>query len=238
MGIEWFTPHVVTAVMLLCIAFVLSASIGLERERQFKSAGLRTHTLVGLGSALFTLVGVYGFEGMVAGAAPGDPGRIAAQVVTGIGFLGAGVIFVRKAVVSGLTTAASIWVTAAVGMACGAGMPLVALAATLLYFLATIGLASVGRWITEHHSRGAHIVQLRYDEGSGVLRHVMESLTSAGCEVMLLESSDVDDGQAGRRRVDVVLRVEHTRVIPTELVERFSRLEGVSSVRVDLGADT
>ncbi|MFP3380477.1 MgtC/SapB family protein, partial [Bacillus sp. SIMBA_069] len=100
-----------TQLLLLALAFALSAIIGVERERRLKSAGLRTHILVGLGSALFTLVSAYGFVSL--GLPATDPSRIAAQVVTGIGFVGAGVIFVNRGNVVGLTTAASIWVTAA-----------------------------------------------------------------------------------------------------------------------------
>src|SRR3954453_10746687 len=123
--------ELVTELLLLLFAFVLSAVIGIERERRLKSAGLRTHILVGLGSALFTLVSAYGFAPL--GLETTDPSRIAAQVVTGIGFVGAGVIFVNRGNVVGLTTAASIWVTAAVGMACGAGLPIIAAAGTALH---------------------------------------------------------------------------------------------------------
>ncbi len=101
------------------IAAGLGAAIGLERELDEKAAGLRTHMLVAIGAALFTMVGAYGFGDFPAGST--DPGRIAAQIVTGIGFLGAGVIFRQGFTVRGLTTAASLWVVAAVGMAAGAG---------------------------------------------------------------------------------------------------------------------
>ena len=105
----------------LAVAAGLGAAIGLERELDEKAAGLRTHMLVSLGSALFTMVGAYGFEDFARGGVTIDPSRIAAQVVTGIGFLGAGVIFRQGFTIRGLTTAASLWVVAAVGMAAGAG---------------------------------------------------------------------------------------------------------------------
>jgi putative Mg2+ transporter-C (MgtC) family protein len=101
---------------LLGVAFILSSIIGLERELRQKSAGLRTHTLVGVGAAVFVLVSKFGFSDVVsAGTVNLDPSRVAAQVVSGIGFIGAGVIFVKRAGVRGLTTAAAIWLTAAVG---------------------------------------------------------------------------------------------------------------------------
>src|SRR5438552_4468557 len=101
------------------VAAALGGAIGLERELDEKAAGLRTHVLVSVGAALFTLVGAYGFGDFPRGSI--DPARIAAQIVTGIGFLGAGVIFRQGFTVRGLTTAASLWIVAAVGMASGAG---------------------------------------------------------------------------------------------------------------------
>jgi putative Mg2+ transporter-C (MgtC) family protein len=108
------------------IATLLSALIGFERERSGHAAGLRTHMLVGMGAALFTVLSLFAF-------APGDPGRVAAQVVVGVSFLGAGAIIQRGSSRSrGLTTAAGIWAVAAIGMACGAAWYIVAVFATLL----------------------------------------------------------------------------------------------------------
>src|SRR3954462_6906980 len=116
-----------TQVAELIIALVLSTAIGLEREVRQKSAGLRTHTLVGLASALIMLVSKYGFTDVLGEHVTLDPSRIAAQIVSGIGFIGGGLIFVRRDAVRGLTTAAPIWLTAAVGMAAGAGLWLLAI---------------------------------------------------------------------------------------------------------------
>ena len=135
-------------------AFLLSALIGLEREVRQKSAGFRTYTLVGLASALFLLVSKYGFTDVLrAHAVVLDPSRIAAQIVSGIGFIGAGIIFVRGDAVRGLTTAASVWLTAAVGMACGAGLPLLALAATVAYFLVSLGFPFLMRRLPQRPLR-------------------------------------------------------------------------------------
>src|SRR5580698_8258984 len=117
-------------------AFLLSAAIGLEREVRHKSAGLRTYTLVGTTAALFLLVSKYGFMDVLAKELVVlDPSRVAAQIVSGIGFIGAGLIFVQGDRVKGLTTAATVWLVTAVGMACGAGLLLLALAVTLAYFV-------------------------------------------------------------------------------------------------------
>lgn len=112
----------------IVIASVLGLVIGSERKRQNKSAGIRTHAIVALGSALIMVVSKYGFSDVP----DYDAARVAAQVVSGIGFLGAGVIFVRNNLVSGLTTAAGLWATGGVGLAMGAGMYVVAISATIL----------------------------------------------------------------------------------------------------------
>jgi putative Mg2+ transporter-C (MgtC) family protein len=120
----------------LGMAFLLSGIIGLEREIRHKSAGLRTYTVVGTSAALFLLISKYGFTDVLqAGTVILDPSRVAAQIVTGIGFIGAGLIFVHGDRVKGLTTAATTWLVTAVGMACGAGLILLALAVTCAYFL-------------------------------------------------------------------------------------------------------
>src|ERR1700761_5466358 len=120
----------------LALAFGLSSLIGLEREWRQKSAGLRTHTLVGFGAALFLIVSKYGFSDVLVGRSVVlDPSRVAAQIVSGIGFIGGGLIFVRRDAVRGLTTAAVVWMTAAIGMACGAGLVVLALVATAGHFI-------------------------------------------------------------------------------------------------------
>lgn len=123
----------------LASAFLLSATIGLEREIRHKSAGLRTYTVVGTTAALFLLISKYGFtDVLVADRVVLDPSRVAAQIVTGIGFIGAGLIFVKGDRVTGLTTAATVWLVTGIGMACGAGLPLLSLAVTTAYFVVAL----------------------------------------------------------------------------------------------------
>src|SRR3978361_1558265 len=130
----------------LGLALVLSASIGLDRELRQKSAGLRTYTLVGVGSALFMLISKYGFFDVLAANEVGlAPSRVAAQIVSGIGFLGAGLIFVRRDSVRGLTTAAGVWLTAAIGAAAGASLTVLAITTTVAYFVTLHVLAPLAR---------------------------------------------------------------------------------------------
>ena len=112
----------------LLIAVVLGALVGYERERAGKPAGVRTHGMVSLGAALFAVVSLPGFGG------EGDTARVAAQIVTGIGFIGAGAILHERDGVHGLTTAASLWVTAAIGLAVGVGMVVMSVATAILVF--------------------------------------------------------------------------------------------------------
>ncbi len=121
----WSNEVQLELIARLGLSLGLGAVVGIERESHRQPAGLRTHMLVTVGAALFTIVSAYGFSGELA-----DPTRIAAQIVTGIGFIGAGAILHYRGNVKGLTTAASLWVMAAVGMATGAGLYVVAFAAT------------------------------------------------------------------------------------------------------------
>lgn len=118
-----------TSVLQIMLSLVLGFAIGFERKMRYKEAGIRTHTIVCIGSCLYMIISKQAFGGV------GDPGRIAAQIVSGIGFIGAGMIFNHKQVVHGLTTAAGIWATAAIGMAVGAEMWLISLFASVAIIL-------------------------------------------------------------------------------------------------------
>lgn len=130
-------PETYVLILRLLLAGFLGALIGAEREYRAKVAGTRTHLLVAIGAALMMIVSRYGFEGQ------GDPSRVAAQIVSGIGFIGAGAIMVNKHAVHGLTTAAGIWVAAGIGMAIAAGLYAVGIASTVL---SLVGLEVFG-WI-------------------------------------------------------------------------------------------
>lgn len=157
----------------LLLALVLSALVGLEREFRQKSAGLRTYALVGVASALFMLISKYGYmDVLAAGRVVLDPSRVAAQIVSGIGFIGGGVIFLRQDVVRGLTTAASVWLTAALGMACGAGLPILAIATTAGHLAIMFLLPKL---VTRLPRIGHESVRLRiaYEDGKGLLRDIL-----------------------------------------------------------------
>lgn len=213
----------------LGLAFVLSGLIGLERELRQKAAGLRTHTVVGVAAALIVLVSKYGFSNvLVPGHIILDPSRVAAQIVSGIGFLGAGLIFVRRDVVNGLTTAATIWLTAGIGMAAGSGLAGLAAAVTALYFIALYGLpALVSR--LPRIGIGPATLRLTYEDGRGVLRRVLELCTSQGFSVGQL-AIDTDEREHRPDIVQVVL-VVFGRPPAALLAANIEELDGVLSVR-------
>lgn len=141
---NWLTPQDQVMLARLLLATLFGGLVGLEREIHGKMAGLRTHALVSLGSALIMLVSI-DIYATYRGLAPVDPSRIAAQVVSGIGFLGAGAIIRFPKGITGLTTAASLWVVAGIGLACGAGFFKPAFFTTILVLVVLVVFARVGR---------------------------------------------------------------------------------------------
>jgi putative Mg2+ transporter-C (MgtC) family protein len=220
----------------LGLAFALSSLIGLEREWRQKSAGLRTHTLVGFGAALILLVSKYGFSDVLNGSSVIlDPSRVAAQIVSGVGFIGGGLIFVRGDAVRGLTTAATVWLTAAIGMACGAGLAILALVSTLAYFVTVFLYRSVAIRLprSPYSGFGMRVV---YADGRGVLRDVLTACTDQGFTIARVAThrleGEVEDGPAVAVTLEV-LGQPH----PETLAARLSDLPGVHEVTAtDLAA--
>lgn len=231
----------------LALAFVLSALIGLEREIRQKSAGLRTYTLVGFASALIILISKYGFTDILdSGRVVLDPSRIAAQIVSGIGFIGGGVIFVRRDAVRGLTTAATVWLTAAVGMACGAGLPILALAVVAGHFVVIFVFPFVeqrlptSRWTPS-------LLQVSFVDSSDILSEILAICTQhdfAVSGVRVERASEHGSGQAKQlakiddgprdsasagRIVTVMLAVQGVRSI-AKLAAKLSEINGVVAV--------
>jgi len=174
----------VEMVLRLVLAAVLGGLIGAEREYRGKVAGTRTHLLVALGAALMMLVSRYGFGGQ------GDPSRVAAQIVSGIGFIGAGAIMVQRHYVLGLTTAAGLWVVAGIGMACGGGLWPLAVAATIFaliglelfrFIVKQVRLTNVNvTFAAEKPSDIPRILSRLRDSGFHVFNYKVESVSTSG----------------------------------------------------------
>jgi len=211
----------------LCLAFVLSAMIGLEREIRLKSAGLRTHTLVGFAAALMMLVSKYGFYDVLGEHVTLDPSRVAAQIVSGIGFIGAGLIFVRGDAVRGLTTAAAVWLTAGVGMAAGAGLWLLALVVTVGYFVTVFVLTPLADRLPRSKYAPSRL-HLTYLDGRGVLRLALAECTHRGFGVDEL-SVDQRPERRSPATVSLWLTVHGVGSI-AELTTALSEIDGVLAV--------
>jgi len=208
------------------LALVLSASIGLDRELRQKSAGLRTYTLVGVGSALFMLISKYGFfDVLKENEVILDPSRVAAQIVSGIGFIGAGLIFVRRDSVRGLTTAAGVWLTAAVGAAAGASLPVLAIATTVGYFVVCYVLAPLSQRLPAS-PYAPSAVRVVYDDGQGILRKVLQTCTSRDFKVA---DVNVERGDGPTEPVAVSLEVHGSGSVAS-LAADLGEIEGVHTV--------
>ncbi|MEU4674960.1 MgtC/SapB family protein [Amycolatopsis sp. NPDC023774] len=230
----WSTDEQWSLLLPVLLALVLSTAIGLEREVDNKQAGLRTHTLVGVGSAVFMLVSKYGFADLLnTDHVALDPSRIAAQIVSGIGFVGGGLIFVRRDAVRGLTTAATVWLAAAVGVACGAGLPVLAVATTVGLIVITRGFPPLSRFVARHR-REPPILRLSYSDGHGVLRNVLAGCTERGWVVHQVAVDRETVSEEGQRIAVVTLRLQGRGDL-AELTAELAELPGVRSTAT--GAD-
>lgn len=191
----------------LLLAGVLGAVIGLDREYRAKEAGFRTHFLVSLGSALFMLVSQYGFEGVLGqGDIRLDPSRIASQIVSGIGFLGAGTIIFQKQFIRGLTTAAGMWATAGIGMAIGGGMYVLGVAATVLTLAGMELLTVVFRDVS---LRSVSLTFITTDRENIV--RVMDQVRKMKCPVVNYSAQQEVQEQIPQYKVSLYIRIHRQK---------------------------
>lgn len=217
---------VMTGALRLIVAVGLAAAIGLERELSAQEAGLRTHILVGLGSCLFVIVGVYAWADLgVAGAGEIsiDPGRIVSYVVSGIGFLGAGAILKEGLTVTGLTTAASLWVTAAIGVASGVGNFGLAAVTTLIVLASLWPLRHISK-VAQARRRSALRIHVRLPAAARTAAVVarLEDVDATVTSIAIHESTD-------ERRLDILVA---TRRSSAELIDAICSADGVLSASV------
>lgn len=214
----------------LLLASVLGGIIGLEREIHGRPAGFRTHLLVSLGACLFVITSVefYLIYGNFSGSVPVgvDPGRVAAQVVTGIGFLGAGAIIREKASIRGLTTAACLWVAAALGVTCGVGLYYLAISVTAI----ALGSLLLLKQVEKRLRRDKYLsVQIWGDGDEEFIQTVYHVLGFCGIETM--DASY--DKNLRQRSMFMELQVKRTTACgPSELLAALSKVDGVTRVKV------
>ena len=211
----------------LILAAILSGAIGFEREYHGRAAGFRTHILLSLGSTLIMLTSIHMFD--VYGArVPIDPARIAAGVITGIGFLGAGAIMHFKSSVRGLTTAASLWVAAGIGLAIGCGLYYGAIATTVIALVTLILFPRFERELIRKDWYRALSIEMA--DGMGQLKKVRELLNKYRIEITDFE---VDHSDGGHVIFKLSLKLSGARY-NDQIIEEIGRLEGIKSVRWDV----
>ena len=212
-------------VIRLLVAGILGAIIGLDREYRAKEAGYRTHFLVSLGSALIMIVSQYGFQEIIKESSVTlDPSRVAAQVVSGIGFIGAGTIIFQKQIVRGLTTAAGIWATVGIGMAFGAGMYFLGTSATLVILFSQFLLHQ--RFITSNEYFGERVT-VTLLPSDDALERFQQSLSQNKFEV-----SDIKVKSSGAEAIEVrfVVRIKGLHQIGplSDLLKQDSQVQSFS----------
>jgi putative Mg2+ transporter-C (MgtC) family protein len=200
----------------LLISVLLGVLIGFERTNRYKEAGIRTHAIVALGSCLLMILSKYGFMDTM----DADHSRIAAQVVTGIGFLGAGMILVRKNTVSGLTTAAGIWTTSAVGMTIGAGMYFIGVSTAVLIILVQIVFHT--KWFSRF-DRSNDTFMVNCNTAS--IRDIIDYIKSLDIEIVMYRVGEAD---SNRVNIELVLRYPNglnKQLLKEKMLKRLTDLD-------------
>jgi putative Mg2+ transporter-C (MgtC) family protein len=211
----------------LGLAALCGLAVGFERQLTQHEAGMRTHVLVALGAALFTVAGAYGFED-IGQAATTDPARVAAQVASGVGFIGAGAIIRQGPSIRGLTSAATLWLTGALGVAAGAGASFATLTATVIVLLTLVGLGVAKPAIASWTSQTVTL-EIEYEKGKGTLAPILEALEQRKLRLEQLKIRD--DAEQAVRRVIVTVAGRKLSGLD-DLTEQIRRLSEVRSVEV------
>lgn len=189
---EWPIGNFILCSIALVLAVILCGAVGLERERRGRSAGLRTHLLVGIGSCILMIVSIYGFPVKTASGdfVNRDYARLAAQVVTGVGFLGAGAIIHKKDGIRGLTTAATIWIVMAIGLACGSMNFILAIGGTIIILVSLTVFKSFEKRLTKN----APVLVLHSELGKPTISRILEVAKESNCIVKEVHSEIADEG--------------------------------------------
>ena len=217
-------------IVRLAIAAVLGGVIGLAREYRAKEAGFRTHFLVALGSALFMILSMYGFDSMINGTAQKlsyDPSRIASQVVPGIGFIGAGIIIFQKHVVKGLTTAAGLWVTSAIGLTCGAGMFVLAAATTVMVLMCLEAL----HFVSSRFATRSILLTFSSDKQENI-QIVLHKMRDAGIDIDSYEMQKNTNPKGIAYQVSMEIKVKRDQY-QTRIMQFMEKMDGVSIQNIE-----
>lgn len=188
------TEYHINMIFRMIISCLCGIIIGFERENRAKEAGIRTHCIVACASAMMMIISKYGFEDLIQTSASADvrldPSRMAQGIVTGVGFLGAGTIYVQRSNIRGLTTAAGLWATCGIGMAIGGGLYVIGFSATIIIIAIQIILHSNGKFMTSHKSKYIKVYGIEIPEFQKQTTELLNSMNVTVNEVSVLRHSD------------------------------------------------
>ena len=225
---EWPMGNFILCVIAILLSIILCGAIGFERERKGSTAGLRTHLLVGMGSCIIMIISVYGFPDVFKEAEgyKRDVARLAAAVITGVGFLGAGAIIHRNAGITGLTTAATVWISMAIGLACGSMNFILAAGGTIAILLVLIVLAKVeGRF----SKKKGPIVTLKADRNVPVISNLLQITQESECHTHDLQIQQLKDDEI---QVTFTLYANNNSFDSANFIAKLEKIEGVNAVTI------
>ncbi len=223
----------------IAAAVIFGFCVGLERELTNKYAGLRTHILVCLGACVFTLISIYGFPTFASGdnviidQATGirDTTRVAAQIVTGIGFIGAGTVLRNGPIVLGLTTAATLWIAASVGMACGAGMYDIAFAGTCFAILTLVSIRVLERKVLPSSTKKVRRLKLSVVCNNDYAEKIHSFIIEKYPQIWQLSKKALNNSEAHCTKISAIIDVVSKKPVK-DLYKTFQSLEGIESISV------
>ena len=226
---EWPLGNFFLCVIAIILSILLCGAIGFERERKGSNAGLRTHLLVGLGSCIIMIISIYGFpnffkedEGFKR-----DVARLAAAVVAGVGFLGAGAIMHRNAGVTGLTTAATVWISMAIGLACGSMNFILATGGTIAILIVLILLAN---FEGKFSKKKGPIVTLKASRNIPVISYLLEATQESECHAHDLQIQQLKDDET---QVTFVIIANNKSFDSTQFAAKLEKIRGVNAVTIN-----
>lgn len=217
---EWPIGNLILCAIALILATILCGAVGIEREKRGRTAGLRTHLLVGVGSCLLMIISIYGFP---SSAASRDVARLAAQIITGVGFLGAGAIIHRNSGTKGLTTAATIWIVMAIGLACGSMNFILAIGGTILILIVLISFRRFETKITNK----TPLIVLNADSNTPIISNILEVATKEQCTINDFQCELLDDKTT---QITFFAIASNSEFKAFEFIAKLEQIKGVNHV--------
>ena len=218
-------------VIRLLLALAMGFSLGLERELTNKYAGLRTHILVCLGACVFTLLSLHGFPphaNPVGGASVGDPARIAAQIVTGIGFIGGGTVLRQGLTIQGLTTAATLWICAAIGMAAGCGEYALSIITTIFSVLALVLIRVFERKFLRHNNKNYRMVKITATINKEYQNEIHEHFVKAVKNIWDFSAKKENDTDV---KITMKAEILYGSALP-QVYKEMAELNGIKNINI------